>query len=203
MRKIIAGMFQSLDGVVQAPGGPKEDESGGFAFGGWLVPHFSDTTGAFIDEVFAGEFDLLLGRRTYDIFAAHWPKIENDPFADKFNAAAKYVLTSSREPLAWQNSHRLADFAAVKALKETKGPRLIVQGSSTIYPGLIEHGLIDRLFLMTFPIILGSGKRALPGAMPMAFKLLEHRVSESDVIIAVYEPAGAVRTGSFALEEQT
>ena len=202
MRQSIAGMFQSLDGVVQAPGGPKEDESGGFAFGGWVVPHFSDTTGAFIDEVFAGEFDLLLGRRTYDIFAAHWPRIENDPFADKFNAAGKHVLTSSGEPLAWQNSHRLADFAAVKALKATEGPRLIVQGSSTIDPGLIENGLIDRLFLLTFPIILGSGKRALPGAMPTAFKLVDHRVSESGVTIAVYDPSGAVETGSFALEDQ-
>ena len=202
MRKIVAGLFQSLAGVVQAPGGPQEDESGGFAFGGWLVPHFSETTGAFIDEGFSGAFDLLLGRRTYDIFAGHWPKIEGDPFADKFNAAAKYVLTSSHEPLAWQNSHRLEDFAAVRALKETDGPRLIVQGSSTIYPGLIENGLIDRLYLITFPVILGSGKRALPGVMPGAFRLVDTRVSESGAIIAVYEPSGEVRTGSFALEDQ-
>ncbi|WAP70531.1 dihydrofolate reductase family protein [Jiella pelagia] len=201
MREIVAGLFQSLDGVIQAPGGPNEDESGGFAFGGWVVPHFSETTGTFIDEIFSGEFDLLLGRRTYDIFAGHWPKITGDPFADKFNAAAKYVLTSLSEPLAWQNSHRLEDLAAVKRLKETEGPRLIVQGSSTIYPGLIENGLIDRLFLLTFPIILGSGKRALPGAMPAAFRLVDHRVSDSGVIIAVYEPSGAVETGSFALQD--
>ena len=201
MREIVAGLFQSIDGVVQAPGGPNEDESGGFAFGGWVVPHFSETTGTFIDEIFSGEFDLLLGRRTYDIFAGHWPKITGDPFADKFNAAAKYVLTSSSEPLAWHNSHRLEDLAAVKALKATEGRRLIVQGSSTIYPGLIENGLIDRLFLLTFPIILGSGKRALPGAMPAAFRLVDHRVSDSGVIIAVYEPSGAVETGSFALQD--
>lgn len=201
MREIVAGMFQSLDGVVQAPGGPNEDESGGFAFGGWVVPHFSETTGTFIDEIFSGEFDLLLGRRTYDIFAGHWPKITGDPFADKFNAAAKYVLTSSSEPLAWQNSHRLEDVAAVKRLKETEGPRLIVQGSSTIYPGLVAEKLIDRLFLLTFPIILGSGKRAFPGAMPAAFRLVDHRVSDSGVIIAVYEPSGAVETGSFALQD--
>ncbi|MBO0906206.1 dihydrofolate reductase family protein [Jiella sonneratiae] len=200
MRQIIAGLFQSLDGVVQAPGGPREDESDGFRFGGWLVPHFSEVTGGFIDEVFSGAFDLVLGRRTYEIFAAHWPRIENDPFADKFNRAAKYVLTSSDAPLAWNNSHRLKDFAAVRALKETDGPRLIVQGSSTIYPGLLQEGLIDRLFLLTFPIILGRGKRALPGAMPTAFSLVESRVSESGVIIAVYEPKGDVETGSFALE---
>ena len=202
MRQIIAGLFQSLDGVVQAPGGPEEDESSGFAFGGWVVPHFSDTTGSFIDEVFSGEFDLLLGRKTYDIFASHWPKITGDPFADKFNAAAKYVLTSSSEPLAWQNSYRLENLAAVKRLKETEGPRLIVQGSSTIYPGLVAEKLIDRLFLMTFPIILGTGKRALPGAMPSAFRLVDTRVSESGVIVAVYEPSGDVETGSFALEDQ-
>ena len=201
MRRIVAGFFQSLDGVVQAPGGPQEDESSGFAFGGWVVPYFSETTGTFIDEVFAGEFDLLLGRRTYDIFAAHWPRIENDPFADKFNRAGKHVLTSSNAPLAWHNSHRLADMDAVKALKETKGPRLIVQGSSTIYPDLVAEKLIDRLFLITFPIILGSGKRALPGAMPTAFKLVDHKVSESDVIISVYEPAGNVETGTFALPD--
>ena len=111
------------------------------------------------------------------------------------------MLTSSSEPLAWQNSHRLEDLAAVKRLKETEGPRLIVQGSSTIYPGLIENGLIDRLFLLTFPIILGSGKRALPGAMPAAFRLVDYRVSDSGVIIAVYEPSGAVETGSFALQD--
>ncbi|NDW07891.1 dihydrofolate reductase family protein [Jiella pacifica] len=201
MRKIVAGLFQSLDGVVQAPGGPNEDESGGFAFGGWGVPHFDETVMGFMGEVFTGSFDLLLGRKTYDIFAGHWPRVENDPFADALNSAAKYVLTSSQEPLAWQNSHRLESFEAVATLKKAEGPDLIVQGSSTIYPGLIENGLIDRLFLLTFPIILGSGKRALPGAMPAAFRMIDHRVAKSGVIIAVYEPSGPVETGSFALED--
>ncbi|TFF18356.1 dihydrofolate reductase [Jiella endophytica] len=200
MRQVIAGLFQSLDGVVQAPGGPQEDESGGFAFGGWGVPHFDEVLIGFMGELFQGPFDLLLGRRTYEIFAGHWPKIENDPFADALNTAAKYVLTSSTEPLAWNNSHRLADFDALATLKETEGPRLIVQGSSTIYPQLLSRRLVDRLFLITMPVVLGSGKRALPGAAPTACKLVDHRVSESGVIIAVYEPKGDVATGSFAME---
>ncbi|MCD1641713.1 dihydrofolate reductase family protein [Aurantimonas coralicida] len=199
MRQITAGLFQSMDGIVQAPGGPDEDRSDGFSLGGWIVPHVGETVGGFIDTIFDGEFDLLLGRRTYDIFAAHWPRITGDAFADKFNRAAKYVLTSSREPLAWANSHALPDIDAVAALKRTDGPKLIVQGSATLYPALLSAGLVDRLYLITFPLILGSGKRALPGAAPGAWRLLEHRVSEGGAIIAVYAPAGAVATGSFAL----
>ncbi len=113
MRQITAGLFQSMDGVVQAPGGPDEDRSDGFSLGGWIVPHVGETVGGFIDTIFDGEFDLLLGRRTYDIFAAHWPRITGDAFADKFNRAAKFVLTSSSEPLAWANSHALPDIDAV------------------------------------------------------------------------------------------
>ncbi|MEF2551708.1 dihydrofolate reductase family protein [Aurantimonas sp. A2-1-M11] len=201
MRRITAGLFQSLDGVVQAPGGPQEDESGGFSLGGWTAPHFDETVGAFMDEVFDGPFDLLLGRATYDIFAAHWPRITGDAFADRFNQAAKYVVTTSSAPLAWANSHALADIEAVASLKQTTGPDLIVQGSSTLYPALLSAGLIDRLFLITFPMILGRGKRALRDSEPGAWHLLDHRVSQSGVIIGVYEPAGAVATGSFALED--
>lgn len=201
MRQITAGLFQSMDGVVQAPGGPDEDRSDGFSLGGWIVPHVGETAGGFIDTIFDGEFDLLLGRRTYDIFAAHWPRITGDAFADKFNRAAKYVLTSSSEPLAWANSHALPNIDAVTALKRTDGPKLIVQGSTTLYPALLSTGLVDRLYLITFPLILGRGKRALPGADPGAWRLLEHRVSEGGAIIAVYAPAGAVATGSFALDD--
>ncbi|MCQ0989008.1 dihydrofolate reductase family protein [Jiella marina] len=202
MRKITAGLFQSLDGVVQAPGGPNEDESGGFAFGGWVVPFFSETTGAFIDAIFTPPFDLLLGRKTYDIFASHWPKISGDAFADSFNAAAKYVMTTSDAPLEWENSYKFADFDAIAALKQTDGPDLVVQGSSTLYPGLMEAGLIDRLYLITFPIILGTGKRALPGTAPAAFRMIDHRVSDNGVTIAVFEPSGEVGTGSFALPDE-
>lgn len=201
MRKITAGLFQSMDGVIQAPGGPKEDESGGFALGGWIVPHVNETVSGFIGEVFGGRFDLLLGKRTYDIFASHWPKVGGDPFADAINGAAKYVVTSSRQPLGWNNAHALADIGAVSRLKRTDGPDLLVQGSASLYPPLLSTGLVDRLYLITFPVILGCGKRALPGANPGAYRLADHRVSQNGVMIAVYEPAGAVTTGSFALDD--
>ncbi len=200
MRKITAGLFQSMDGVVQAPGGPGEDDSDGFELGGWIVPHSDETTGAFMGEVFSAPFDLLLGRKTYDIFAGYWPKITGDPFADQINAAAKFVVTSSRGPFGWNNVHALANIDAVADLKQTDGPDLIVQGSSKLYPSLLSAGLIDRMFLITFPLILGRGKRALPGSSPGAFRLVDHRVSKSGAMIGVYEPAGAVKTGSFALE---
>ena len=201
MRKITAGLFQSLDGVVQAPGGPKEDSGGGFALGGWTVPFFDPTIGDFIDAVFGDPFDLLLGKRTYDIFAAHWPRITGDPFADKFNQAAKYVVTSSTGPLGWSNTHALQDIDAVRELKRTDGPDLIVQGSATLHPALLSAGLVDRLYLITFPLILGHGKRALPNTDPGAFRLADHRVSQNGVTICVYEPAGPVATGSFALDD--
>ena len=202
MRRITAGLFQTLDGVIQAPGGPQEDTSGGFAFGGWMVPFADEIIGGFVGEVFGTPFDLLLGRRTYDIFAAHWPRITGDPFADSFNRAAKYVVTSSGEPLAWENSHALAGIDAVAALKETDGPDLIVQGSSTLHPGLVAAGLIDRLYLITFPILIGNGKRAFDGTASAAFRLTEHRMSKGGAMIAVYEPNGAVGTGSFALRDE-
>ena len=200
MRKITAGLFQSMDGIVQAPGGPGEDASDGFELGSWIVPHSDETIGAFMSEVFSAPFDLLLGRTTYDIFAGYWPKIAGDPFADQINAAAKFVVTSSRGPFGWNNVHALANIDAVAALKRTDGPDLIVQGSSKLYPSLLLAGLIDRMFLITFPLILGRGKRALPDSEPGAFRLVDHRVSKSGVMIGVYEPAGAVKTGSFALE---
>ncbi|TPW26444.1 dihydrofolate reductase family protein [Pararhizobium mangrovi] len=202
MRHLVAGLFQSLDGVVQAPGGPDEDRSGGFAHGGWTVPHFDEETGAFIDRIFSAEFALLLGKRTYDIFAAYWPHAgEDQPLARAINAAEKFVLTHSSEPLAWHNSHRVADFEAIAALKQTDGPNLLVQGSSTLYPGLIDRGLIDRLFLLTFPVILGHGKRALADAPAAGFRLEESAISPSGVTIGFYAPSGPVETGSFDLPE--
>ena len=196
MRKIVAGLFQSMDGVVQSPGGPEEDADGGFEHGGWVMPHFDETVAGFMGEVFAGPFDLLLGRRTYDVFAGHWPKADADPTGAKLNRAAKFVVTRGAGPLAWERSHALADVDAVEALKRTDGPDLVVQGSGTLYPELLARDLIDRLFLVTFPIVLGTGKRAFDGAPAGGFRLVEHRVSGTGVIVGVYEPAGALETRS-------
>ncbi len=134
-RRIIGGVFQSIDGVMQAPGGPEEDPSGGFAFGGWFAPLFDEGLGNQIDTLFSGSFDLLLGRRTYEIFAAHWPLISaDDPIAAAFNRISKYVLSSSDLPLPWRGSRRLDGIEALAALKSEDGPDLVIRGSSTLYP---------------------------------------------------------------------
>lgn len=203
-RRIIAGAFVSLDGVMQAPGAPAEDTSGGFAYGGWSVTYWDEVMGDRMDALFARPFELLLGRKTYEIFAAHWPYVEEEPIGDAFNRTAKHVVTSSREPLTWANSHAISgDIAAeIAKLKQQDGPDLLIQGSSQLYPTLLQAGLIDRLFLMTFPVLLGTGKRLLgEGVPPVGLRLLDHTVSTTGVVIASYEPAGAVPLGSFALDE--
>ncbi len=202
MRKLTGAVFISLDGVMQAPGGPEEDPSSDFRFGGWAHP-FWDEMGPF-DDVIMGEYDLLLGKRTYDIFAAYWPYNQDNPIGEKFQRIDKYVLTHSDEPLGWDNSHRLsgATAAAVGELKRSEGRDLLIQGSSTIYIPLLAAGLIDRLILMTFPVLLGEGKRIFDGSeKPGALKLIDHFISDKGVILATYEPAGEVRTGSFATKE--
>ena len=204
MRKIVAGAFVSLDGVMQAPGGPPEDPSGGFPHGGWTVPYWDEPMGRFMDEIFSKPFDLLLGRKTYEIFAAHWPYIEGgDPIAERFNAATKYVATSSPEPLAWQNSVALQGdvAAAIGRLKQEDGPDLLTQGSSVLLQTLLAHDLIDEFRLLVFPLILGSGKRLFGGgANPGALRLTETSVSTTGVTMSVYERAGAISVGSFELE---
>ncbi len=202
MRKLTGAVFQSLDGVMQAPGGPEEDPSGGFRFGGWLANIFDEEFGKEIDRLFSGSFDLLLGRRTYDIFAAYWPYNQDHPIGEKFQRINKYVLTHSDEPLEWENSHRLESIDALAELKQGDGADLIIQGSSTLYPQLLEARLIDRLTLMTFPLTLGEGKRVFgEGTPPTAMRMAEHKVSAAGTIIATYEPAGEVRTGTFATKE--
>ncbi|MBY8828968.1 dihydrofolate reductase family protein [Hephaestia mangrovi] len=203
MRKVIGSVFQSLDGVMQAPGGPREDWTGGFELGGWMFPLADEATGAWIGELFGGAYDLLLGRKTYEIFAAYWPYVDDgNPIAKGFNAATKYVLTRGDDPLPWENSHRLADIAAVAALKQGDGPDLIIQGSSTLYPTLLEAGLLDQLTTLTYPVVLGPGKRVFgAGTPPRTLKLVRHQVSPGGTIIAHYEPAGEVETGSFAAIE--
>ena len=202
-RRIIGGVFQSLDGVMQAPGGPEEDPTGGFSKGGWLTSVFDEALGNQIDTLFSQPFDLLLGRRTYDIFAAHWPFMPaDDPIASLFSRITKYVVTRSDQPLEWKGSHRLADIHALAALKQQDGPDLVIQGSSTLYPQLLANGLLDRLVTMTAPIVLGRGKRVFgEGTPPRAFKLVEQRLTSTGVLMATYDVAGEVETGSFAAPE--
>jgi dihydrofolate reductase len=204
MRKIRGAAFVSLDGVMQAPGGPTEDPTGGFPYGGWLAPTFDEAVGRRIDRLFGGEFDLLLGRRTYDIFAAYWPFAGDDQKAirDPFDRATKYVVASRDRPLSWQNSRRLAGIEQVAAVKRTPGPDLVIQGSSTLYPQLLAAGLLDELVLMIFPLALGTGKRLFGEGTPAgALRMVEHEVSAAGTIIAAYAPGGPVQTGSFAAPE--
>ena len=204
MRKIRGAAFLSLDGIVQAPGGPDEDPTGGFAHGGWVAGLFDDAVGARIARLFGGDFDLLLGRRTYDIFAAYWPFAPDaqKDIRDPFDRAAKYVLTSGDQPLSWRNSRRLAGLEALAEVKRTPGPDLIIQGSSTLYPQLLAADLLDELVLMVFPLVLGTGKRLFGDGTPAgAMRMVEHETTPAGTIIATYEPAGPVETGSFAAPE--
>jgi len=200
MRKIVGAAFVSLDGVIQAPGGPSEDPTGGFVHGGWVQPFFDEGVGRRVGRLFGGDFDLLLGRRTYDIFAAYWPFASDEQAAirDPFDRAAKYVLTSGDQPLAWQGSHRVADMAALAEVKSGEGPDLVIQGSSTLYPQLLAAGLLDELVLMVFPVLLGAGKRLFgDGTPPATLRMVEQEVTAAGTLIASYAPAGPVRTGSF------
>ena len=190
MRKIRGSMFVSLDGVMQAPGGPTEDTTGGFDQGGWVFKIWDEGVDEAIGAFFAGAYDLLLGRRTYEIFAAYWPYVEGEAAAmgEAFNAANKFVLTRADQPLEWANSHRLTSIADVAALKQGDGPDLIIQGSSTIYPALLAAGLIDRLTVMTFPLTLGNGKRLFgDGTPPGLLKMVDHTVTAKGTVIATYE----------------
>jgi dihydrofolate reductase len=204
MRKIIAAAFVSLDGVMQAPGGPEEDPTGGFKFGGWTFPYFDEELGGHMGTLFDKPFDLLLGRRTYDIFAAHWPYAGDDPIAVLFNSVTKYVATRSHDDLAWANSRSLGDdiVTALKDLKQGEGPDLLIQGSGNLIQTLLTHQLIDEFSLLVFPVLLGKGKRLFGGGtMPSAMRLTKSHSFPSGVIRATYEPDGAVKTGSFQFAE--
>jgi dihydrofolate reductase len=204
MRRIISTTFVTLDGVMQAPGGPDEDRSGGFEFGGWQFPLSDETVGAAIEAAMSEPFDLLLGRRTYEIFAAYWPFIEDHPIADRFNAATKYVVTNSRPELTWSNSVALDGDVAAKlaGLKREDGPNLLVWGSGVLFPTLLAHDLLDEMTLMVYPIVLGTGKRLFgEGAIPGSFELVSTQASPKGVAINTFRPAGEVETGSFGHEE--
>jgi dihydrofolate reductase len=203
MRTVISAAFLSLDGVMQAPGGPDEDPSGGFAHGGWATTFFDERLGAAMDEIFSRPFDLLLGRKTYDIFAAHWPFTGDDPIGTAFGACTKYVASRSGRMLPWENTVRLEGdaAAAVADLKAGAGPDLLIQGSTELTHALLAAGLVDEFRLMIFPVVLGGGKRLFrDGAIASGLRLRSHDASPSGVILATYEPAGAVPLGSFAAE---
>ena len=199
MRKIIGAAFSTLDGVIQGPGGPSEDTTGGFRFSGWLPPVGDDAIDAKIGELFGRKFDLLLGRRTYEIFSAYWPFAPDEmaEIRDPFDRCTKYVLTHNDEPLEWQNSQKVS-IEDLRKIKEADGPDIVVQGSSTLYPQLIEAGLLDELTLMISPIILGQGKRLFgDGTPPRTLKMTGHKVSEKGSVIVTYEPAGPVEIGTY------
>ena len=201
MRKVIAATFISLDGVMQAPGGPDEDPTGGFEYGGWVFPHADEETGKALFELFEKPFDLLLGRKTYDIFAAFWPFVgDDDPIGQRFNSVVKYVATRGDAELKWNKSQSLGKdiVAAIKALKAGEGPDLLIQGSGDLIQTLLRHGLIDEFKLVIFPVVLGGGKKLFAGgAVPSAMKPLRIQSSSSGVIFATYQPDGPVKTGSF------
>ena len=206
MRKIIVAAFTSLDGVMQAPGGPQEDPTAGFTLGGWTAPHFDPALGAAMGDVFERPFDLLLGRKTYDIFAAHWPFVTDpsDPIARVFNETTKYVASRSHPALAWQNSQWLGKdvVAALRKLKGENGRDLLVQGSSDLLQTLWQNRLVDELSVLIFPVVLGKGKRLFgAGATPSGLKLVKAQSYPTGVIVARYRPDGEVKTGDFQLAE--
>jgi dihydrofolate reductase len=205
MRRLAVNTFMSLDGVMQAPGAPEEDTSGGFTHGGWSVNYWDDVMG---EEMAAGTrpYELLLGRGTYEIFAAHWPHVTDDPIADELNSVPKHVASTTLEQVEWNNSTLIGGDVAeyVAALKRRDGPEIQVHGSWGLIQTLLAHDLIDTFRLWTFPLVIGAGKRLFgDGAIPTGLKLVDSRVSTTGVTIATYERAGEIDHGSFALEEPT
>lgn len=198
MRKIIVTEFVTLDGVVQAPGGPTEDTSGGFKHGGWTVPYFDDFSGNVMGEQMKQPFNLLLGRKTFEIFASYWPQHEDQWHG--INDAVKYVVSNTMDKHEWKNSVFIKGDVVenIKKLKSQDGPDLKVWGSGNLVQTLLNHDLVDELWLKIFPVTLGMGKRLFAeGTIPAAFKLTDSKVSPSGVIIVNYERAGEVKTGSF------
>jgi dihydrofolate reductase len=196
MRKIIAITQVSLDGVMQAPGGPEEDPTNGFTEGGWAMPFFDEDAGKTIGDVIGSEFEMLLGRRTYEIFAGYWPYQGNDPIGAAFNEAKKYVVTRTLDHLDWNKSQRIGAEVVneLRRIKESPGPVLHVWGSGQLLQTLITADLVDEFRLWVFPIVLGKGKRLFGnGIPPRALTLSETRRTQSGVLLNTYHPAGAVR----------
>jgi dihydrofolate reductase len=202
MRKLVVTTFMTLDGVMQSPGGPDEDPEGGFEHGGWSVNYFDDAVMQEMGEFMGKPFDLVLGRRTYELFAAHWPNASEEEGAKPINEATKYVASRTLRSVDWQNSHILeGDVAdAIASLKQEDGPELQVHGSGHLVQTLIRNGLIDEFHLLIFPLVLGKGKRLFEGGtVPSGLELIDHKVSSSGVMMATYRPSGEVVTGEFAV----
>jgi dihydrofolate reductase len=205
-RKLVVNTFVTLDGVMQAPGGPEEDPTGNFEYGGWSFNYWDDIMGKTMDEFMSKPFELLLGRKTYEIFAAHWPYIKNDPTADKFNATKKYVVSNTLNKVNWKNSFIIKNNVAeeINKLKAQDGPELQVHGSSNLIKTLINEKLIDEIKIWTFPVTVGKGKQLFgEGTNPSSLKLVDIKSAGTGVIIATYLLAGDLKTGSFALENET
>jgi dihydrofolate reductase len=202
MRKLSVNTFLTLDGVMQAPGGPDEDTASGFTLGGWSFHYWDDVMNNIMGGYMGKPFDLLLGRKTYDIFAAFWPKQGDDnPAAAPLNNATKYVASRTLKQVDWQNSHLLgADVVAdITRLKEQKGPEIQVHGSGNLIQTLLQADLIDELQIWTFPLVIGKGKRLFAeGTIPAALRVVENNISSTGVVITRYERAGEIKTGSFA-----
>jgi dihydrofolate reductase len=199
-RELVVNTFVSLDGVMQAPGGPEEDPTGGFQFGGWTVPHWNDQMSQVMGEFMGKPFDLVLGRKTYEIFAAFWPQ-SDDPGAAELNRATKYVASRTLKDLEWEPSQLLEGDVgeAVTRLKQGDGPELQVHGSADLIQTLHREGLVDRYQMFIFPVVLGKGKRLFAeGALPATLKLVDSKVFGTGVVWAAFEPAGEVQVGSFA-----
>jgi len=202
MRELVVNTFLTLDGVMQAPGGPEEDDSGGFTFGGWSVNYWDDSVAERMGRFMTGPFDLVLGRKTYEIFAGFWPTAPDEAGGKPLNEATKYVASRGRPELPWGPAVLLEGDVPerVRALKQEDGPELQVHGSANLLQTLLRHGLIDRLQLITFPLVIGSGKRLFgDGAVPAGLRLVDGDVSPTGVVMATYEPAGEIKTGSFAV----
>ena len=203
MRQLIVQTFLTLDGVMQAPGGPEEDDSGGFSHGGWSVNYWDEQMGEIMDEATSKPFSMVLGRKTYDIMAAHWPHAPEETGAKVFNDATKYVASRSRPNLEWNNSVMIEGDAAdrIAALKQEDGPELQVHGSGNLSQTLLRHNLVDQFRLWVFPLVVGPGKRLFAeGTIPSGLRLLDSNVSTTGVVMGTYEPAGHIVTGSFALD---
>jgi dihydrofolate reductase len=205
VRKLVVTTSLTLDGVMQAPGTPEEDPTGGFTLGGWSVNYWDSTMERIMTAAFATPFDLLLGRKTYEIFAAHWP-YSDEPAAAPLNQATKYVATTTLQEPTWQNTTLLQGDvpAQVSELKQQDGPEIQVHGSANLIQTLLRHDLVDEFRLWTFPLVVGLGKRLFgDGTVPAAFAIADVVTSTSGVVMATYQRAGSVEPGSFALEQPT
>ena len=204
MAELTLTTFLALDGVMQAPGGPSEDPSGGFPHGGWLVPHADDDMGTTMIEIFSKADAFLLGRTTYDIFAAYWPRVTdpNDPIASKLNSLPKFVASRTRTMFSWSGTTHVRDVVKeVSDLKQRFSREVQVHGSCGLAQTLIEKDLIDEYRLLTFPVILGTGKRLFgSGAVPATLALVRSRTTSKGAVVSIYRRAGSLKTGSFALD---